>query len=541
VHSVNENKPRSNSENSISNLTKENVTESNAIQIPEIALPKGGGALKGIDEKFQVNNSNGTASFEIPLPITSGRNGFSPSLSLNYNSGGSNSPLGLGWSLNYPMIQRKTDKGLPRYQDDLEDDIFMFTGAEDLVPFLERDDTGNYRPLEKTIDDYTIKRYRPRIEGLFARIEKITHSDHGIYWKVTTRDNVTTFLGKSRSARISNPENRKQIFQWKPEFSYDDKGNWIHYDYKEENVDNVPDRVYERNRKVGLTLFSNTYLKRIKYGNRKAFYANKAATYDFEPPATAEAQEYFFEVVFDYGEHRPADILDVSEVPTYAEQRSWSYRQDAFSSYRSGFEIRTYRRCFGVLMFHSFEDETQLLGYNSDGSSITTPFGAHYLVCSLDFEFEPAIINEQAEHIDGINAAEVVYLKTITQSGYIRKEDNTYAKKSLPPMELTYEKLHWNTTLKTIHPEQIVNAPAGLTNNYQWVDLYGEGIAGILAEQGNAWYYKSNLGSSGVDQDVTFSVAKEVISKSSSMKISIPKALSNRNYKDIIFFISYKL
>ena len=43
-------------------LSEENPSKSNAITIPSITLPKGGGALKGIDEKFQVNASNGTGS-----------------------------------------------------------------------------------------------------------------------------------------------------------------------------------------------------------------------------------------------------------------------------------------------------------------------------------------------------------------------------------------------------------------------------------------------------------------------------------------------
>lgn len=123
----------------ISQLTQEQATESNAIQIPEISLPKSGGALKGIDEKFEVNVAKGTAGFNIPLPVTPGRNGFSPSLSLSYNSVGRNSPFGLGWSVALPSIQRKTDKRLPQYRDGQkgEEDIFIFSGAEDLVPFLQ--------------------------------------------------------------------------------------------------------------------------------------------------------------------------------------------------------------------------------------------------------------------------------------------------------------------------------------------------------------------------------------------------------------------
>ncbi|MGI8849780.1 MAG: SpvB/TcaC N-terminal domain-containing protein, partial [Pyrinomonadaceae bacterium] len=174
----------------VSNLTQENATKSNAIQIPQIALPKGGGALKGIDEKFQVNTANGTAAFSIPLPLTPGRNSFSPSLALSYNSGSGNSPYGLGWSVDFPAIERKTDKRLPRYRDALEEDVFMFSGAEDLVPFLVEQPDGSWQQVEIESGDYRAKRYIPRIEGGFARIEKITHPVKGIYWKVTTRDNV---------------------------------------------------------------------------------------------------------------------------------------------------------------------------------------------------------------------------------------------------------------------------------------------------------------------------------------------------------------
>ena len=82
-------------------------------------------------------------------------------------------------------------------------------------------------------------------------------------------------------------------------------------------------------------------------------------------------------------------------------------------------------------------------------------------------------------------------------------------------MEFTYEKLNWNKTIKTVSPENIINAPVGLTNNYQWVDLYGEGIFGILTEQGEGWYYKSNLGDVAEDGEVVFTVAQKVIPKPS--------------------------
>ena len=114
-----------NNQSIVQQNTQESSLESNAIQIPEISLPKGGGALKGIDEKFQVNSANGTASFSIPLPVSPGRNGFSPNLSLSYNSGGGNSPFGLGWNVDIPRIQRKTDKGIPQYKSGNDEDTFQ--------------------------------------------------------------------------------------------------------------------------------------------------------------------------------------------------------------------------------------------------------------------------------------------------------------------------------------------------------------------------------------------------------------------------------
>ena len=82
-------------------------------------------------------------------------------------------------------------------------------------------------------------------------------------------------------------------------------------------------------------------------------------------------------------------------------------------------------------------------------------------------------------------------------------------------MEFEYQRLNWSREIKTVSGENIVNAPVGLTNNYQWVDLYGEGISGILTEQGEGWFYKSNLGDVDEDGNARFTAAKEVIPRPS--------------------------
>src|SRR5262249_42945500 len=63
---------------------------------------------------------------------------FVSQLSLSYDSGAGNGPFGFGWSLSLPSITRKTDKGLPKYQDAAEHDVFILSGAKTLFPIRKR-------------------------------------------------------------------------------------------------------------------------------------------------------------------------------------------------------------------------------------------------------------------------------------------------------------------------------------------------------------------------------------------------------------------
>src|SRR5947199_6796372 len=116
------------------------------LSAPTLSLPKGGGAIRGIGEKFGANPVTGTGSMTVPIATSPGRSGFGPQLSLSYDSGSGNGPFGLGWNLSLPAITRKTDKGLPQYQDaqDTESDVFILSGAEDLVPILKQDAPGTW-------------------------------------------------------------------------------------------------------------------------------------------------------------------------------------------------------------------------------------------------------------------------------------------------------------------------------------------------------------------------------------------------------------
>ena len=182
---------------------------------------------------------------------------------------------------------------------------------------------------------------------------------------------------------------------------------------------------------------------------------------------TALPAEWLFEAVFDYGEHdRLAPTPDDS-------LRPWPVRQDAFSSYRAGFDIRTYRLCRRVLMFHHFPGE---------------PTVGDSLVRSTDLSYSESPIAS--------------FITSVTQSGYVRRPDGTYLKDLLPAIEFTYSEATVDETVRTVDAESEQNLPYGLDGvRYRWVDLDSEGASGILTEQGEGWYYKRNLSPSNIKRE----------------------------------------
>ncbi len=203
--------------------------------LPTISQPKGGGAIRGLGEKFAANPVTGTGSFTVPLALSPGRSGFTPALELAYNSGEGNGPFGLGWAVSTPSITRRTDQGLPRYADAEESDVFLISGAEDLVPVLG--DDGRPAADATTWPGWTVRRHRPRTEGLFARIERWTSDETGeTHWRSISRDNVTTRYGVTAASRV---EDGGRTFSWLICESWDSHGNAAVYEYAAEDAAGV--------------------------------------------------------------------------------------------------------------------------------------------------------------------------------------------------------------------------------------------------------------------------------------------------------------
>lgn len=460
--------PQSNHENTFSSAQK-------------ISLPSGGGAIRGIGEKFTPNPFTGTFSISVPVFTTPSRSDFYPKLSLSYDSAGKgNGPFGLGWNISVPSISRKTEiEGLPRYNDAMESDIFILSGSEDLVPFLEKSQGSDvWAKKTRASGKFEIQQYRPRVEGLFAKIERWTDTTTGdIHWRTISKDNITTLYGQTPASRVADPNDSTHIFEWMIDESYDDKGNAIQYVYKQENDDNLnPTLSYERNR-IGKP-YSKCYIKRIKYGN-----------------ATPNKTDFLFEAVFDYGEH------DLNNQP-YNETDKWDLREDAFSNYRSGFEIRTQRICKKILMFHLFSE----LGKDP------------CLVFSTDLVYGESPI--------------AYLLASITQTGYIAAgKTNPASQKSMPSLVFTYANATLHTDVHSLDHESVMNLPIGLdSRQYKWMDLDGDGIPGILSQQASSWFFKRNLGAGKFAQDELVGVKPSIANLDSAQQEITDLAGDGENY-----------
>ena len=216
----------------------------------------------------------------------------------------------------------------------------------------------------------------------------------------------------------------------------------IRYEYKREDGSGISASDPCEAHRLGGP-FAQRYLKRVHYGNRTPFDESK----------------YLFEIVFDYGEH---DL----QTPSEAEAVTWPVRSDPFSTYRGGFEVRTYRLCRRVLAFHKFDE-----------------LGAQpVLTQSIDLTFDGSATQSK--------------LLSLASVGYIAQNGGGYSRKSLPPVSFTYAASTVVDTLTAIDIDSSENAPSALADAGQfWLDLYREALPGLLTATDSGWYFKRNLGS----------------------------------------------
>ncbi|CAH2935922.1 MAG: hypothetical protein CPSOU_6760 [uncultured Paraburkholderia sp.] len=346
-------------------------------------------------------------------------------------------------------IQRRTNRGVPRYDGGAEDG---FVGPDGEVLVGERD--GNGEPVTTTVTryadrdlgaSYQVTCYFPRVGGPFDRIERWQDEDSADdFWLIHGADGQLHCLGRTAGARIAHPDFPGRIAEWHIEESVNPLGEHVYYRYVAENADNAT-AAKEGNRDHS----ANRYLVEAYYGNR-----TPAAGLYLWDTADASGEGWLFSVVLDYGERG----VDPATAPPYAVPAgsTWPLRADSFSRYQYGFEVRTHRLLRQVLMFHHFPEE---LGAD------------HTLVRRLLLKYrESPVVSQLAQ------ARTFAY-----------ETDGTV--QSLPPLELAYSTF---TPDHLVAGYQVFEGIAALNDvsYYQMVDLYGDGVPGVLFRHGTGWRFR---------------------------------------------------
>ena len=440
---------------------------------PAITLPKGGGAIRGIGEKFAANPVTGTGSMTVPIATSPGRSGFGPQLSLSYDSGAGNGPFGFGWSLGLPPITRKTDKGLPQYRDAEESDVFILSGAEDLVPVCSNADGTRFeRRRTHRQPGYTHPPLPPAHRRAVRPHRALDPRERRRRpLALDLQGQHPHALRQGRRTRASpTPPIPRRIFSWLICETRDDKGNAVLYEYKAEDGAGVDlAQAHERNRgdRDDPRRTANRYLKRIRYGNRAPLLDDAGHRPRLLTDAQIQNAGWMFEVVFDYGEHD-------ADAPTAGRRRPVDLPRRPV--------LLLPRRLRGAHRppLPARADVPSLPGRGGRRQRLPGPLDRLHLFArarprpTRATRSTPSCAPSPRPATGG--------------------NDGGYLKRSLPPVEFEYTQPIVQDTVQDVDAASLENLPVGLDGAaYQWTDLHGEGIPGILTEQAGAWFYKRNL------------------------------------------------
>lgn len=174
-----------------------------SVSASKISLPSGPGSIEGLGESFELQLNTGTYAMGLPLKLPPVRGAVQPEVRFAYNSGSGNGPLGLGWRLDVPALQRQTDKGLPNYNTN---DTFVTFAGEELVALAD----GTFRAEN---------------ESTFTRWENLGPNG----WRATRRDGTVVRYGQTAQARQDHPS--LGTFKWMLESAQALNGNRVEYAY----------------------------------------------------------------------------------------------------------------------------------------------------------------------------------------------------------------------------------------------------------------------------------------------------------------------
>ncbi|WP_380177520.1 SpvB/TcaC N-terminal domain-containing protein [Kalamiella sp. sgz302252] len=411
-------------------------------------LPSGGGAISGLKSDMAGAGPDGAASLSIPLPVSAGR-GYAPPLALSYHSRAGNGAFGIGWQAGLASVRRRTRKGVPGYDSA---DEFLGPEGDVLVPVLKADSSPEIRRSSELFataleSEFLVTAYRSRTESSFSRLE-YWRAENSDFWLLYSPEGEVHLLGRNPQARIANPREPAKNAVWLLESSVSATGEQIWYQYRAE------DDLHCDRSELALhpEATAQRYLVAAWYGNSTAGRTLPGLV------AAPRPADWLFTLVLDYGERGTA----LAEKPGWLlpGSGSWLCRQDRFSSYEYGFDLRTRRLCRQVLMYH------RLATLAGKAAEDETP------------ELVARLLLEYAE------SPAVTTLQSVRQAGY----ESDGSPLALPPLTFDWQTFTPPASVTWQQRDDLQKFTGG---QYQLVDLHGEGLAGILYQDNEAWWYRA--------------------------------------------------
>lgn len=436
------------------------------------SLPKGGGTLSGNGGSLSVGGAEGAAGWQIPLPVSAAPNrSLAPQMALSYSSGGGNGCFGMGWQLGLPVIRQRTQNGVPHYD---ATDRFIGPNGDDLLRATDAERTETTLPFATAKSGtYSVTRYLSRFGGLSSRTERweeknADNSLKNVFWIDFSPDGSLSLFGWSAGARLASPENAGQIAEWRIEETVTARGEHIVWRWRQEDAEGCGDEEISAHPHV-----ANLYPDSVHW-------MNKAPALHFllpESDVTRDQwqQEWLAFLLFDYGERE----TPTESMPPVSATRPWPAREDALSSRRYGFEVRTRRLCHDILLWH----RTAMMA--DEGATDATPV----LISRLHLEYATSPVITQL-----VSAQTLAY-------------EANGSPLAMPPVEFALsEPPQTLPAAKDWHHHPALD---GFSHEYwQMADLYGEGIPGLLYQDSGAWWYRAPERSSEGTDKVTWGEAK---------------------------------
>ena len=298
-------------------------------------------------------------------------------------------------------------------------------------------------------------------KGLFARIERWTQPDRpsDTFWRSISRDNVTTLYGRTANSRIADPADPTPHLLLADLRELRRQGQRASvYDYKAEDDDRRRSRRRRTSATASTDPSANRYLKRIRYGNRGLAPRPRPRPGSGRRGCSRSSSTTASTTRDGPDARRP--------------RRAGRAGSDPFSTYRAGFEVRTYRLCRRVLDVPPLPRR---------GHRQRLPGQRRRDFALPRARDRSATVVHRVGDADRLQARDrpaPPYLPEVAAAARVRvhaSRDRTI-------------------TCTRSTADSLENLPVGLDGrSYQWVDLDGEGVSGVLTEQADAWFYKRNL------------------------------------------------